>query len=190
MSSTQTSNNSKPALHGVKIKQRKGVQKAQAKYEPEIFRDNFLEPLTKAEAGNFDQISANLDAAGNTLEYRKYGEPLFEILITGGILEPGGTIADDAERSPFSIFSADETPASITKHVDVFNKLIRRYRYLQKPFEETLKNILQYINKWSPEENTKLAMATGHFVTLQLAQLNVLIVLFKDYLVKDGESFL
>ncbi|RUO96414.1 hypothetical protein BC936DRAFT_142082, partial [Jimgerdemannia flammicorona] len=101
--------------------------------------------------------------------------------------EPGGTIADDAERSPFSIFSAEETSASISKHVDVFNKLIRRYRYLQKAFEETLKNILQYINKWSPQDNAKLAMATGYFVTLQLAQLNCLTVLFKDYLVKDGE---
>ncbi|RUS29440.1 hypothetical protein BC938DRAFT_480659 [Jimgerdemannia flammicorona] len=188
MSSTQTSNNSKPALHGVKIKQRKGVQRAQAKFEPEIFRDNFLKPLTEAEAGDYDQISANLDAAGNTLDYRKYGEPLFEILITGGILEPGGTIADDAERSPFSIFSAEETSASISKHVDVFNKLIRRYRYLQKAFEETLKNILQYINKWSPQDNAKLAMATGYFVTLQLAQLNCLTVLFKDYLVKDGHA--
>jgi len=113
---------------------------------------------------------------------------LFEILIIGGILEPGGLLDDDAERSPFSIFSATEDADDIRKHVEVFNKLIRRYKYLQRSFEETLQNILQYINKWSTEENNKLAMAVGFFITSQLASVHVLKVLFKDYLVKDGYS--
>jgi hypothetical protein len=70
----------------------------------------------------------------------------------------------------------------------VFNKLIRRYKYLQRSFEETLQNILQYINKWTPEENNKLATAVGFFITSQLASLSVLKTLLKDYLVKDGKS--
>ncbi|CAO3669943.1 unnamed protein product [Umbelopsis vinacea] len=188
MNTSQTAPNAKPALHGVKIKQRKSVQKAQAKHEPEIFRDSFLKPLTAAKPNDYDDLSQKLDVAGNTLDYRKYGDSLFEILIIGGILEPGGIIDDDAERSPFSIFSATEDTDDIRKHVEVFNKLIRRYKYLQRSFEETLQNILQYINKWTAEENNKLALAVGFFITSQLASVSVLKVLFKDYLVKDGHS--
>jgi hypothetical protein len=59
---------------------------------------------------------------------------------------------------------------------------------LQRSFEETLQNILQYINKWTAEENNKLALAVGFFITSQLASVSVLKVLFKDYLVKDGKA--
>lgn len=103
-------------------------------------------------------------------------------------LEPGGIVLDDVERSPFSIFKSEDDPTEIKKHVEVFNKLIRRYKYLQRPFEETLKNILLFINKWQPDENSKLAKATGYFITIQLATPNVLKVLLKDYLVKDGKT--
>lgn len=107
----------------------------------------------------------------------------------GWFLEPGGVIDEDAERSPFSIFSATDELDDVRKHVEVFNKLIRRYKYLQRSFEETLQNILQYINKWTPEENNKLATAVGFFITSQLASLSVLKTLLKDYLVKDGKTF-
>jgi len=178
-----------PALHGVKIKARKGQQKAQAKYEPTVFRDSILKILLEAQPGNFEEISQNLDTSGNTLEYRKYGETLFEILLTGGVLAPGGTVVDDgAKRSPFSIFTAEDNIESIKKHVEVFNKLIRRYKYLQRSFEETIKNLLQYINKWNTEENNKLATAIGLFASGQMTNINVLTILFKEHLVKEGLS--
>ncbi|CDS03997.1 hypothetical protein LRAMOSA06952 [Lichtheimia ramosa] len=185
---SQTTTNTKPALHGVKIKQRKGVQKAQAKHEPEVFRDNLLTHLSSIDKDNFDAISSKLDAAGNTLEYRKYADSLWEILITGGIVEPGGIIDANAERSSFCLFSAPDDPEVIKKHVTVFNKLIRRYKYLQKSLDDTLKHVLQFINKWKSEECNKLAIATGYTITTQLTGISVLKVLLKDYLVKDGAS--
>ncbi|CAO3656230.1 unnamed protein product [Mucor fragilis] len=190
MNSTQSqaSTNPKPVLHGVRIKQRKGVQKANAKHEPEIFRDQLLAQLKTIKGGDLEAISSKLDILGNTLEYRKYGDSLFEILITGGILEPGGIIDDDAERSPFCLFAAEDDAAVIKKYVEVFNKLIRRYKYLQRIFGETLQNILQFINKWQPEENSKLAKSTGFFICNQLVPSSVLKVLLQDYLVKDGHA--
>ncbi|CAG8485502.1 16519_t:CDS:2 [Acaulospora colombiana] len=192
MSASQNSGSSKsslPALHGVKIKARKGQQKAQAKYEPTIFRDSILKALSNAQPGDLEEISQQLDISGNTLEYRKYGETLFEILLTGGVLAPGGTILKDGtQRSPFSIFTAEDNSEVIKKHVEVFNKLIRRYKYLQRSFEETIKNLIQYINKWSSEENNKLAMAIGLFASGQMTNINVLTVLFKEHLVKEGLS--
>ncbi|KAI8989512.1 armadillo-type protein [Pilobolus umbonatus] len=190
MNSTQSQANTnlKPTLNGVRIKQRKGVQKANAKHEPEVFRDNLLAQLKTVKGGDFEAISSKLDILGNTLDYRKYGDSLFEILITGGILEPGGIFDDDVERSSFCIFAAEDDASIIKKYVEIFNKLIRRYKYLQRIFGETLQNVLQFVNKWSAEENSKLAKATGFFVCNQLITSSVLKVLLKDYLVKDGYS--
>lgn len=72
--------------------------------------------------------------AGSTLELLKYADPLFEILLAGGLLQPGGQyVQDGAPMSPFSILKAKE-PAEIDdlkKYVDVFNKLIRRYAVIE-----------------------------------------------------------
>ncbi|KAG0236133.1 hypothetical protein BGW42_004017 [Actinomortierella wolfii] len=167
----------------------KGVQKATAKFEPTVFRDSLISTLATAAPGNLDEISQKLDAAGNTLEYRRYAENLFEILITGRLIAPGGTFVEDgSEASPFSIFSSPEDLASIKKHVEVFNKLMRRYKYLQRGFEDTLSNLLQYLNKFSADDTNKLAIATGLFCASGLASLSVLSVLFKEHLVKEGLS--
>jgi hypothetical protein len=42
--------------------------------------------LNTIKKGDFEAISSKLDSLGNTLDYRKYGDSLFEILITGGII--------------------------------------------------------------------------------------------------------
>lgn len=64
-----------------------------------------------------------------------------------------------------------------------------RYKYLQKPFEETaLRGTLQYINKFSPVEQEKLAVATAFFVANGLVSASVLLSVVKDHLVKDCES--
>ncbi|KAG0747150.1 hypothetical protein G6F57_006616 [Rhizopus arrhizus] len=165
--STQTSTNPKPVLHG-------SVQEANAKHEPE--------------KGDLEAISSKLDILGNTLDYRKYGDSLFEILITGGIIEPGGTIDSDAKQSPFCLFTAKDDAVVIKKYVEVFNKLIRRYKYLQRTLDETLQNMLQNINKWPSDQTSKLAKSTGFFVCSQLVPLSALKVLLKDYLVKYGHA--
>jgi hypothetical protein len=59
----------------------------------------------------------------------KYADALFEILIVGGLLQPGGNFVDDgAPPSPFAIVNAAD-PAQVeevSKYVEVLNKLIRR----------------------------------------------------------------
>lgn len=50
-------------------------------------------------AGNdLEAISKYLDAAGSKLDYRRYGEALFDIMIAGGLLVPGGSIAQDGDK--------------------------------------------------------------------------------------------
>jgi hypothetical protein len=55
------------------------------KYDPVGFRDSVLAGF--AEAGDdLESIYKYLDAAGSKLDYRRYGEALFDILIAGGLL--------------------------------------------------------------------------------------------------------
>lgn len=50
--------------------------------------------------GDLELLSKYLDVSGSKLDYRRYGEPLFDILIAGGLLAPGGTLIT---------YSADQT---------------------------------------------------------------------------------
>ncbi|CAD7065085.1 unnamed protein product, partial [Tilletia caries] len=178
----------KPALTGARIKQRKGAAKLQAKFEPEAFRDALYKHLEPVKPEDFDGFAAALDKAGNTLDYRKYADQFFEILIVGGLLAPGGQfVDDDAPPSPFSISNAKSaTPADVKPYVTVIDKVIRRYKFLQKVLEEsTLPGIIQYINRYTQEQNDRLACATALLIQQGLASAHVLQSIQKDHLTKD-----
>jgi hypothetical protein len=145
------------------------------------------------------------------LEYLKYADALFEILLVGGLIQPGGSYLDDgAPMSPFSIFNARNPPdiEELKKYVNVFNKLNRRcmrlwsritycscgvnhyecrFKYLQKPFkEQSLLTLLQYIGRWSSEQRDKLIMTLG--LLLQgLVTAACLQSLTKDHIIKNGK---
>ncbi|ETW80583.1 hypothetical protein HETIRDRAFT_476260 [Heterobasidion irregulare TC 32-1] len=186
---SQQQSAAKPSLQGVRIKARKGAVKAQAKHEPTVFRDQVYKHLEAVPQGDFDAVANKLVQAGSTLEFLKYADALFDILIVGGLLQPGGNYLDeDRATSPFSIFQAKEPPQldDIKNYVEVFNKLIRRYKYLQKPLETTsLPTLLQYVNRWDPVQKEKFAMATGLLMAQGLAGAACLLSLTKDQLVKN-----
>jgi hypothetical protein len=138
----------KPSLQGVRIKARKGVVKAHAKHEPtsksyilnsfsisplillSVFRDQLYKHLETVPEGDFDSFSTKLIQAGSQLEFLKYADALFEIILVGGLIQPGGSYIDDgAAVSPFTIFNAKEPVEidEIKKYIEVLNKLIRRY---------------------------------------------------------------
>jgi len=160
--------------------------------------------------GDYDTVTNKLIQAGSTLEFLKYSDALFDILIVGGLLQPGGSYLDaDGPTSPFSLFQVSGQPEDIKKFVEVLNKLIRRwdpillphrnrwadpkairYKYLQKPLEETsLPTLLQYVNKWQPEQRERFATTIGLLLAQGLASAVCLQSLTKDHLVKNGTSF-
>jgi hypothetical protein len=94
-----------------------------------VFRDQLYKHLETVPAGDFDAYTNKLVVAGGTLEYLKYADALFEILILGGLLQPGGSFVEDGvPTSPFSIANVPEPVQidEVKKYVEVFNKLIRR----------------------------------------------------------------
>jgi len=94
------------------------------------FRDQLYKHLETVPENDFDSFTTKLVQAGGTLEFLKYADALFEILLVGGLIQPGGSYVDDgAPVSPFTIFNAKE-PAEvddIKKYIEVLNKLIRRW---------------------------------------------------------------
>lgn len=62
-----------------------------------------------------------------------------------------------------------------------------RYKYLQKPLEESaLLTLLQYINRWPAAQKDKIATTIGIMMAQGLATAGCLQSLTKDHLVKDG----
>ncbi|KAJ3045365.1 hypothetical protein HDV00_010235 [Rhizophlyctis rosea] len=173
-----------PAQPQFKLKQRK--REAVTKYEPESFRDALLN-LIPEDTTDFDKYTNSLELNESKLDYKRYAEAFFEILIVGGLIAPGGVIEDGPRRNPFSIFAGENTREAVKARVDVMNKLIRRYKYLQRKLEETLAHLLQYVNKFG-DDTEKLARAVGVLTATQLVPVTVLTNVIKEHLVKEGAS--
>lgn len=178
----------KPVLSGQRIKTRKRDEKE--KYDPTGFRDAIITGLDKC-SNDLDAISKYLDSAGNKLDYRRYGECLFDILIAGGLLVPGGTLSQDGE-GPFStdacIFA---TPADINLELmksweQVFVKLMRRYKYLEKLFQDEIKKILMFVKYFSVEDRLKLSCMISIWISNGSIPFNSVLVLNNSHLVKDN----
>ncbi|KAK9875509.1 hypothetical protein WA026_007903 [Henosepilachna vigintioctopunctata] len=178
----------KPVLSGQRIKTRKRDEKE--RYDPFGFRDAIISGLDKC-ANDFEAISRFLDSAGNKLDYRRYGEGLFDILIAGGILVPGGTLSQEGEgpyKTDACIFNApDEINMEVMKNWEqVFTKLMRRYKYLEKIFQDEIKKILVFVKYFSVEERLKLSVMVSLWISNGSIPFNAIIVLNNSYLVKDN----
>lgn len=63
---------------------------------------------------------------------------------------------------------------------------MRRYKYLEKMFEEEMKKVLIFIKGFTPSERLKLARMTGLWIGNGSVPPTVLNVLINEHLVKDG----
>lgn len=180
----------KPTLSGARLKTRKRDEKE--KYDPNAFRDTIVAGLGEC-GGDLDSVSRYLDIQGSKLNYRRYAEVLFDTLFAGGILAPGGLIVESTDpekpsRSDTCVFKWDGDSESAHNFYGVFYKLIRRYKYLEKAFEDDLKKILMFQKGFTDEEREKLATITGIILGNGLCTPRILLSLFEDHLVKEGIS--
>ncbi|KAJ3036433.1 serine/threonine protein kinase, partial [Rhizophlyctis rosea] len=150
------------------------------KYEPQAFRSSLLK-LIPEDSTDFKYTSI-LELNESKSDYTRYAKPLFEFLIVGGLITPGGVIEDGPRRNPVSIFSGENTKEVVKARVDIMNKLICRYEYLQRKLEETLEHLLQYVDKFG-DDAEKLARAVSIFTATQLVPITVSTSLIKEHLV-------
>ncbi|MFT7819345.1 basic leucine zipper and W2 domain-containing protein 1-A-like [Arapaima gigas] len=128
----------KPTLTGQRFKTRKRDEKE--RFDPAQFQESIVQGLNQT-GTDLEAVAKFLDASGAKLDYRRYAETLFDILVAGGMLAPGGTLAEDVIRTEFCLFTAQEDLDTMQAYAQVFNKLIRRYKYLEKGFEEEIKKV-------------------------------------------------
>ncbi|XP_070702595.1 eIF5-mimic protein 1 isoform X2 [Pempheris klunzingeri] len=183
-----TGKQQKPVLTGQRFKTRKRDEKE--KFEPTVFRDTIVAGLNEA-GGDLDAVAKFLDVTGSRLDYRRYADTLFDILIAGSMLAPGGTRIDEGDKTKvtaYCVFTTEESHAALRLYAQVFNKLIRRYKYLEKAFEEEIKKLLLFLKAFSESEQIKLAMLTGILLANCALPPNIITSLFTDSVVKEGIS--
>lgn len=178
----------KPTLSGQRIKTRKRDEKE--KYDPASFRDAILQGFKESNL-DLELVSKFLDTAGSKLDYRRYGEALFDIILAGGILAPGGTLAPDLDPSKTSrtdvcVFSAENDLDVLRSYAQVITKLIRRYKYLEKTLEEEFKKVFMFLKGFTPDQREKLAKVTALLLAGGQISTGVLTKVLQDHLVKDG----
>lgn len=70
--------------------------------------------------------------------------------------------------------------------LQILIKLVRRYKYLEKMFEEEMKKVLVFIKGFQPIERVKLARMTALWIASGAVPPTVLAVLNNEHLIKDG----
>lgn len=127
------------------------------------------------------------------IDYRVYGEQLFDIIIAGGILAPGGSILVDSDTSKpyrtdiclFRAVDADDI-GTIKNFANIFVRLIQRFGYLEKTLEEEFKKIIVFLKGFEPDNRIKLAKITAVLISLGVLAPHVILAAIQDHLVKDG----
>ncbi|KAK2921441.1 eIF5-mimic protein 1 [Channa argus] len=183
-----TGKQQKPVLTGQRFKTRKRDEKE--KFEPTVFRDTIVAGLNEA-GSDLDAVAKFLDVSGSRLDYRRYADTLFDILIAGSMLAPGGTRIDEGDKTKvttYCVFTTEESHAALRLYGQVFSKLIRRYKYLEKAFEEEIKKLLLFLKAFSDSEQTKLAVLTGILLANSTLPPPIITSLFNDSVVKEGIS--
>uniref|UniRef100_A0A2K6SJY4 Basic leucine zipper and W2 domains 1 n=1 Tax=Saimiri boliviensis boliviensis TaxID=39432 RepID=A0A2K6SJY4_SAIBB len=179
----------KPTLSGQRFKTRKRDEKE--RFDPTQFQDCIIQGLTET-GTDLEAVAKFLDASGAKLDYRRYAETLFDILVAGGMLAPGGTLADDMMRTDVCVFAAQEDLETMQAFAQVFNKLIRRYKYLEKGImyivEKKKLGLERGMLNPSSSERNKLAMLTGVLLANGTLNASILNSLYNENLVKEGVS--
>lgn len=173
----------KPVLTGQRLKSRKRDEKE--KFEPEVFRDQIVVGIN--ECADLDALAKYLDVTGNQLNYRRYSETLFDCLYAGAILAPGGSIQDDgAELAKFHIFAAPNSVEGIKPYTDLLHKVLRRYKFLQKAFQEEVGKLMKFLRGFSDENRNRLAVSAGVLLAQGLVQADVILELRTEAQLKEG----
>jgi len=182
----------RPTLQGQRFRTRKRDEKE--KFNPTGFRDTILSSF-HVEAKNqldFDAVIKSL-LSDTKIDYRVYGEQLFDIIIAGGILAPGGSILADSDsskqyRTDVCLFKAVEAHDLVTikNFANIFVRLTQRFGYLEKTLEEEFKKIIVFLKGFEPDDRIKLAKLTAVLLSLGLLPSHVILSGIQDHLVKEG----
>jgi hypothetical protein len=174
----------KPTLAGHRSRTRKRDEKV--KFDPAAFRDELVEHINQA--GDMDALERYIESAGNNLDYRRYADQFFDILIAGALLAPGGSVVSDgAPASKFSVFGCEDD-AGVKQFSDMVDRVLRRYKYMQVLLEEHCEKVLKFLKAFTELQRSMLAKFVSQLMVTGILSSKPLASLFLDTLAKDGLS--
>uniref|UniRef100_A0A8C3A625 Basic leucine zipper and W2 domains 1 n=1 Tax=Cyclopterus lumpus TaxID=8103 RepID=A0A8C3A625_CYCLU len=153
----------KPTLTGQRFKTRKRDEKE--RFDPTQFQESIVQGLNQS-GTDLEAVAKFLDASGAKLDYRRYVETLFDILVAGGMLAPGGTLSDDMTCTEFCLFKAQEDMETMQAYAQ----------------------LLLFLKGFTESERNKLAMLAGILLANGNLSAAILSSLFNENLVKEGVS--
>uniref|UniRef100_A0A8C4HHC5 W2 domain-containing protein n=1 Tax=Dicentrarchus labrax TaxID=13489 RepID=A0A8C4HHC5_DICLA len=153
----------KPTLTGQRFKTRKRDEKE--RFDPTQFQESIIQGLNQT-GTDLEAVAKFLDASGAKLDYRRYAETLFDILVAGGMLAPGGTLSDEVTCTEFCLFKAQEDMETMQAYAQ----------------------LLLFLKGFTESERNKLAMLTGILLANGNLSASILSSLFNENLVKEGVS--
>lgn len=178
MSSTK---DKKPTLAGQRIRSRKRDEKV--KNDPEGFRNEIVKGLSDCQE-DFEKAYKFLDTAGGTLDYRRYAESLFDVLISGGLMAPGGEITPPL--CPFALFEFPERQETAQAFGQMLQKLLRRYKYLEVSLEEEFCKVVKFTKTFTEVNRSKLARLMAVLMSLNILSAKPISSLTIEAVVKEG----
>uniref|UniRef100_A0A8C3A4Y4 Basic leucine zipper and W2 domains 1 n=1 Tax=Cyclopterus lumpus TaxID=8103 RepID=A0A8C3A4Y4_CYCLU len=163
----------KPTLTGQRFKTRKRDEKE--RFDPTQFQESIVQGLNQS-GTDLEAVAKFLDASGAKLDYRRYVETLFDILVAGGML---GT------RSTF--------PGQVSEFITMLFQLICQIIFLtQFSLQDCLLfafwQLLLFLKGFTESERNKLAMLAGILLANGNLSAAILSSLFNENLVKEGVS--
>ncbi|XP_067371193.1 eIF5-mimic protein 2-A-like isoform X3 [Channa argus] len=153
----------KPTLTGQRFKTRKRDEKE--RFDPSQFQESIVQGLNQT-GPDLEAVTKFLDASGAKLDYRRYAETLFDILVAGGMLAPGGSLSDDVTCTDVCLFKAQEDMQTMQSYAQ----------------------LLLFLKGFTESERNKLAMLTGILLANGNLSASILSSLFNENLVKEGVS--
>uniref|UniRef100_A0A8C4ZZ00 W2 domain-containing protein n=1 Tax=Gadus morhua TaxID=8049 RepID=A0A8C4ZZ00_GADMO len=170
----------KPTLTGQRFKTRKRDEKE--RFDPTQFQESIVQGLNQT-GSDLEAVAKFLDASGAKLDYRRYAETLFDILVAGGMLAPGGTLSDDMTRTEFCLFTANEDLETMQAYAQVGTATFQDLVIFCLSFP-----LLLFLKGFDESERNKLAMLAGILLANGNISASILNSLYNENLVKEGVS--
>jgi len=142
---------------------------------------------------DIEGASAFIESNERTADYRMYEAQLFDILVAGGLLAPGGTIeTDGAELNPFSCFQTEDSHDALFKQAGILQRVVRRYKFLQPSLEENFEKFGKCLNGFEEENISKLAQCAAFLMSMSMMSAKPLMGMVIESIVESGlaRSFL
>jgi len=151
-----TTKEARPALAGANTKQRK--RNIVVKDDPASFGDPVID--------QFIELNGDLEATANALlaqgdlDFSRYGPVLFEILLCGSRLAPGG-VKPDGENQPYFLLAQPAEVDAQMPYLKFVQLVVRRNPFLIQNFETVLRRLLQALEFYDEPAVLKLALLTA-----------------------------